>query len=163
MLIADEIVSALDISIQAQTLDSLLDMQTRLELAMLFVSHDLRVVRHLAHHLAVMYLGQVVEHGTADAVFQQPRHLYTQAPLRAVPGCPCGSLSLDGWTMQIDLTGRTALVTGAAQAIGRVIAAGLVIPSTIWPGRGGRREASTNRSDATSWAAGRRKQSCQKR
>ncbi|MGI4810711.1 MAG: ABC transporter ATP-binding protein [Janthinobacterium lividum] len=85
VLIADEIVSALDVSIQAQILNLLLDMQSQLGLAMLFVSHDLRVVRHLAHQVAVMYLGRVVEHGTADAVFERPQHPYTQALLRAAP------------------------------------------------------------------------------
>jgi len=85
VLIADEIVSALDVSIQAQILNLLLDMQARLGLAMLFVSHDLRVVRHLAHQVAVMYLGRVVEHGVADAVFERPQHPYTQALLRAAP------------------------------------------------------------------------------
>ena len=85
VLIADEIVSALDVSIQAQILNLLLDMQARLGLAMLFVSHDLRVVRHLAHQVAVMYLGRVVEYGPADAVFERPQHPYTQALLRAAP------------------------------------------------------------------------------
>lgn len=85
VLIADEIVSALDVSIQAQILNLLLDMQARLGLAMLFVSHDLRVVRHLAHQVAVMYLGRVVEHGVADAVFERPQHPYTRALLRAAP------------------------------------------------------------------------------
>ncbi len=85
LLIADEIVSALDVSVQAQILNLLLDMQERLGLAMLFVSHDLRVVRHVAHHIAVMYLGRVVEHGPADAVFDRPRHPYTAALLRAAP------------------------------------------------------------------------------
>ncbi len=85
LLIADEIVSALDVSVQAQVLNLLLEMQARLGLAMLFVSHDLRVVRHLAHSVAVMYLGRVVEHGPADAVFERPLHPYTQALLRAAP------------------------------------------------------------------------------
>jgi oligopeptide/dipeptide ABC transporter ATP-binding protein len=85
LLIADEIVSALDVSVQAQILNLLLDMQERLGLAMLFVSHDLRVVRHLAHEVAVMYLGRVVEHGPAERVFATPRHPYTQALLRAAP------------------------------------------------------------------------------
>jgi oligopeptide/dipeptide ABC transporter ATP-binding protein len=85
VLIADEIVSALDVSIQAQILNLLLDMQERLGLAMLFVSHDLRVVRHLAHEVAVMYLGRVVEYGPAEAVFDRAQHPYTQALLRAAP------------------------------------------------------------------------------
>ena len=85
LLIADEIVSALDVSVQAQILNLLLDMQERLGLAMLFISHDLRVVRHLAHRVAVMYLGRVVEQGSADQVFNDPRHPYTQALLRAAP------------------------------------------------------------------------------
>jgi oligopeptide/dipeptide ABC transporter ATP-binding protein len=85
LLIADEIVSALDVSVQAQILNLLLDMQERLGLAILFVSHDLRVVRHLAHAVAVMYLGRVVELGPADAVFDSPLHPYTEALLKAAP------------------------------------------------------------------------------
>ncbi len=95
VLIADEIVSALDVSVQAQILNLLLDMQERLGLAMLFVSHDLRVVRHLAHEVAVMYLGRVVEYGSADAVFDDPRHPYTQALLRAAPALTPGERSTE--------------------------------------------------------------------
>ena len=93
LLIADEIVSSLDVSVQAQILNLLLDLQQRLGLSMVFVSHDLRVVRHLAHQVAVMYLGRVVEFGDADAVFEAPMHPYTQALLRAAPGMQPGRRS----------------------------------------------------------------------
>ena len=85
LLIADEIVSSLDVSVQAQILNLLLDLQEQLALAILFVSHDLRVVRHIAHRVAIMYLGRVVELGPAKSVFAAPRHPYTQALLRAAP------------------------------------------------------------------------------
>jgi len=85
LLIADEIVSSLDVSVQAQILNLLLDLQQQLGLAILFVSHDLRVVRHIAHRVAIMYLGRVVELGPAESVFDRPRHPYTQALLRAAP------------------------------------------------------------------------------
>ena len=70
---------------QAQILNLLLDLQEQLALAILFVSHDLRVVRHIAHRVAIMYLGRVVELGPAESVFHGPRHPYTQALLRAAP------------------------------------------------------------------------------
>ncbi|MFK7994939.1 MAG: ABC transporter ATP-binding protein [Granulosicoccus sp.] len=85
ILVLDEPVSALDLSIQSQVLNLLVDLQERFNLAYLFISHDLSVVRHMADDIMVMYLGRVVESGSAEAVFSSPRHPYTQALLSATP------------------------------------------------------------------------------
>lgn len=85
ILVLDEPVSALDLSIQSQILNLLVELQERLNLAYLFISHDLSVVRHMADDVMVMYLGRVVESGSAEAVFRSPRHPYTQALLSATP------------------------------------------------------------------------------
>ena len=111
VLVADELVSALDVSVQAQVVNLLLELQDRLKLTVVFVAHDLRLVRHISHRVAVMYLGKVVEIAPTEALFTAPRHPYTRALLQAAP--------------EIDPTRRT-----------RVVAAKGELPSPINPPAG---------------------------
>ena len=85
MLVADEIVSGLDVSIQAQLLNLLARLRDELGFAMLFISHDLSVVRHLCSRVLVMYRGEIVEQGPTEKVFANPQHPHTQALLSSVP------------------------------------------------------------------------------
>ena len=85
LIVCDEPVSALDVSIQAQTLNLLMDLQEELNLTYLFISHNLSVVKHISHDIMVMYLGQVIERASSDELFARPLHPYTQALLKAIP------------------------------------------------------------------------------
>jgi peptide/nickel transport system ATP-binding protein len=99
LIVCDEPTSALDVSVQAQILNLLADLQARLGIAYLFITHNISIVSYLAHEVAVMYLGRIVERGPVDRVLADPRHPYTQALLSAVPG-------LDGVRRAVQLSGE---------------------------------------------------------
>ncbi|MBO9430442.1 ABC transporter ATP-binding protein [Sulfitobacter sp. R18_1] len=85
LIIADEAVSALDVSVQAQVLNLMMELQAEMELSFLFISHDMAVVERVSHYVGVMYLGRIVEMGSRQRVFENPQHPYTQALMKAVP------------------------------------------------------------------------------
>ena len=85
IIIADEPVSALDVSIQAQVINLMMDLQEEFKLTILFIAHDLSVVKHISSHIGVMYLGDLVESGKSDTIFKSPQHDYTKKLLKAIP------------------------------------------------------------------------------
>lgn len=108
VLILDEPVSALDVSVQAQVVNQLQDLQERLGLTYVFISHNLSVVRHISDQVAVMYLGVIVERGRRDEIYQRPQHPYTKALLSAVP---VPDPDLRGQREEITLTGEVPSVS----------------------------------------------------
>ena len=96
LIVADEAVSALDVSVQAQVLNLMMELQADFDISYLFISHDMAVVERVSHHVAVMYLGRIVEIGPRAAVFENPQHTYTKSLMQAVPIADPNQRKLDG-------------------------------------------------------------------
>ena len=135
LVVADEIVSDLDVSTQAQILKLLAELKAELDLALIFISHDLSVVRVLCDRVMVMLDGEVVETGDCERLFSAPRHSYTRALLDAVPlpevdpdwiGEPAAEALDEKWGRAMQIEGATALVSGANRGIGRAFVRALV-------------------------------------
>jgi len=103
LLILDEPTSALDVSVQAQVLNLLIDLQRTLHLTYLLITHDLSVVRYMCDHVALMYLGSIVEQGTVQRIFRQPAHPYTQALLRDIPSTDPDQRMLESVSLEADI------------------------------------------------------------
>ena len=107
-IIADEPVSALDVSIQAQIINLLIQLKTNFNLTILFISHDMNVIRHIADRVAIMYLGEIVEIGSTEQIFKYPQHPYTRALLNAVPSFEKKDINI----LKGDIPSPTNLPTG---------------------------------------------------
>ena len=111
-IVADEPVSALDVSIQAQIINLLNELKEKFNLTFLFISHDLSVVKYLSDRVAIMYLGEIVELGTSEEIFSDPKHPYTQALLSAVPSLEKSDTTVEKIILKGDLPSPTNLPSG---------------------------------------------------